>query len=459
MTLRFYNTSSRKKEIFKPIKAGEVRMYSCGPTVYSHVHIGNLRAFVVSDIIRRYLRWKGYRLKHVMNITDVDDKTIRDSMKERIPLKQLTERYTKAFFEDIGSLNIEPAEHCPKATEHINEMVALVQTLMKKGYAYRGKDAIYFSISKFKDYGRLAHLKKADLKAGARVKQDEYDKEHARDFALWKFWDEADGSVFWDAPIGRGRPGWHVECSAMGMKYLGPSLDIHTGGVDLIFPHHQNEIAQSEAATDKKFVRYWLHNEHLLVNGQKMSKSAGNFYTLRDLLSKGHEPMAIRYLLLATQYRQKLNLTEEGLEAARQAIGRLQDFTSRAKKGEDSKGIESLVGKARKEFENVMDNDLNTPLALSVVFDFMRYANPEGPGKEAHRLMLDFDKVLGLRLGECGEWRRAEDAEPEIRELILEREHCRERKDWKEADNIRNRLKAMGIIVEDSRDGPQWKKL
>ncbi len=244
----------------------------------------------------------------------------------------------------------------------------------------------------------------------------------------------------------------------MSMKYLGPSLDIHTGGVDLVFPHHQNEIAQSEAATGKRFVRYWLHNEHLLVDGQKMSKSAGNFFTLRDLLSKGHGPMAIRYLLLATQYRQKLNLTDDGLKAAQQAVCRLQEFVSRAKTGEDGKGIGSLIDKARKEFENAMDDDLNMPLALSVVFDFMRYANSEGAGKEAHKLMLDFDRVLGLRLGECGEWRRAEDAEPEIRELILDREYCRERKDWKEADNIRDRLNAMGITVEDSRDGPLWKK-
>ncbi len=432
---------------------------SSGLSVYNYAHIGNMRAYVAADVVRRYLKWKGYRLKHVMNITDVDDKTIRDSMKEGVPLKEFTERYEKAFFEDIGKLNIEKAEFYPRATEHINDMVNLIQALIKKGFAYKGSDAIYYSVSKFKGYGKLAQLDMGGLKAGARVSQDEYDKEHAHDFALWKFWDEADGDVCWDTPIGRGRPGWHVECSAMSMKYLGPSPDMHTGGVDLIFPHHQNEIAQSEAATGKKFVKYWLHNEHLLVDGQKMSKSAGNFFTLRDLLKKGHSPGAIRYLLLATHYRQKLNLTEEGIKAAQQAVSRLQEFTSRAMSGRDGKGMGVVAKKAKTAFESAMDDDLNTPLALSVVFDFMRCANSEGAGRKAYGLMLDFDKVLGLRLGEGGEWKGAEDAAPEIRELILERERCRKRKEWKAADIIRDRLKAMGIAVEDSKDGPIWKKL
>lgn len=458
MALKFYNTLSRKKEVFKPIAAGTVKIYSCGPTVYARIHIGNLRAFVVSDLIRRYLKWKGYRLKHVMNITDVDDKTIRDSRKEGMALKEFTERYAKAFFEDIESLNIERVEHYPRATESISDIVKLVQALLDKGYAYKGNDAVYFQISKFKDYGKMAHLDMKGLKAGARVKQDEYDKEHVQDFALWKFWDKNDGDVFWETRIGKGRPGWHVECSAMSMKYLGPSLDIHTGGVDLIFPHHQNEIAQSEAATGRQFVKYWMHNEHLFVDGKKMSKSLGNFFTLKDLTDKGNSPVAIRYLLLATHYRQRLNLTEAGLKAARQAVERMQEFTSRAKAGRDGRGMDALARKARQSFEKAMDDDLNMPLALSHVFDFMREANSIGAGRKAHELMLDFDRVLGLMLGEAEEWRPAHQAQDEIMKLILEREEQRKRKNWKEADRIRTRLRRMGITMEDTKEGPKWRK-
>jgi len=459
MAIKFHNTASRKKEAFKPIQESEVRIYTCGPTVYSFAHIGNMRSYVFADILHRFLKWKGFRLNHVMNITDVDDKTIRDSRREGASLKEFTERYTKAFFEDLGTLNIERVEHYPRATEHIAEIVRLVEALLSKGYAYKGDDAIYFSIAKFKDYGRMAHLDMKGLKAGARVSHDEYDKEHVSDFALWKFWDEQDGDVFWDTPVGKGRPGWHIECSAMSMKYLGHSLDIHTGGVDLIFPHHQNEIAQSETATGKKFVRYWMHNEHLLVNGKKMAKSAGNFYTLRDLIKKGNKPDAIRYLLLASHYRQKLNLTDEGLKAAAQAVERLADFTSRARKGKDGKGMDALVKKAGSAFEAALDDDLNMPLALSAVFDFMREANAVGAGRKACGLMLEFDKILGLKLGEAGEWKAADEAEPDVRKLILERESLRQKKDWKEADRIREKLKSMGVVVEDSKDGPVWKRL
>jgi cysteinyl-tRNA synthetase len=349
MSLKLYNTLTRKKEAFKPIKKGKVGMYVCGPTIYSFAHIGNFRAYMSADILRRWLKFKGFGIKQIMNLTDVDDKTIRDSKRKGISLSKFTAKYSKIFFEDLDTLNIERAERYPKATDHIKEMAALVNALMKKGLAYRGKDAIYYSIEKFKDYGKLAHLEKAQLKPGARVKQDEYDKEHAHDFALWKLWDKDDGNVFWNVEIGgkpsKGRPGWHIECSAMSMKYLGPTFDIHTGGVDLIFPHHQNEIAQSEGATGKPFVRYWLHNEHLLVNGEKMSKSAGNFYTLRDLIKKGHDAMAIRYQLLATHYRQKLNLTDDALKAAKQAVDRLTDFVANARDGKDGKGMDALVKK------------------------------------------------------------------------------------------------------------------
>ena len=391
MALKFYNTESRKKEAFKPIKAGQVSIYSCGPTVYNYAHIGNWRAYVFADLLHRYLKWKGFKLKHVMNITDVEDKIIRDSIKEGKGIKEFTEKYTKIFFEDMRTLNVEKLEFYPKATDNIDGIVKIVQALIEKGYAYKSNDGIYFSISKFKDYGKMAHLDMEGLKAGARVRQDEYDKEHAQDFALWKFWDRADGDVFWDTPLGKGRPGWHIECSAMSMRYLGPSLDIHTGGVDLIFPHHQNEIAQSEAATGKKFVKYWMHNEHLMVDGQKMSKSLGNFYTLRDLVKKGHDPMAIRYLLLASHYRQKLNLTDESLKSAAQSLERIREFASRSASGNDGSGIGTIVKKAKSGFESAMDDDLNTPLALSVVFDFIREANSDGAGRKAYETLLCFE--------------------------------------------------------------------
>jgi len=461
MALKFYNTLTRKKEAFKPAKAGKVSMYSCGPTVYSYAHIGNFRAYVAADILRRYLKYKGYKLKHVMNITDVDDKSIRDSRKQGIPLSEYTKKYEKEFLEDIDTLNIEHVEHYPRATKHIKEMVALVNALLKRGLAYKGKDAIYYSIEKFPGYGKLAHLEKAQLKPGARVKQDEYDKEHAHDFALWKLWDKDDGNVFWTEQFGKerikGRPGWHIECSAMSMKYLGPTFDIHTGGVDLIFPHHQNEIAQSEGATGKPFVRYWLHNEHLLVNGEKMSKSAGNFYTLRNLLDKGHDSMAIRYLLLASHYRQKLNLTDDALKAAKQAVDRLMDFVANSREGKDSKDIGKLAKKSNQAFGKAMDDDLNMPEALSAVFEFVRQANKAGAGRKAMKAILDFDRVLGLKLGDAGEWKAPKQAKPEIKKLILEREQFRKDKDWKHADDIRNKLAKKGIVVEDTGKGPRWK--
>ena len=461
--MKFYNTLSRRKEQFRPLKKGLVSIYVCGPTIYSFAHIGNFRAYIAADILRRWLKYRGFKLKQIMNLTDVDDKTIRDSRKEGMTLSRFTEKYSKIFFEDLDTMNIERADKYPRATDHIKEMVSLVEALLKKGLAYRGKDAIYFSIEKFPSYGKLAHLEKASLKPGARVKQDEYDKEHAHDFALWKFWDKDDGDVFWNVELGgeksKGRPGWHIECSAMSMKYFGPTFDIHTGGVDLIFPHHQNEIAQSEGATGKPFVKYWLHNEHLLVDGQKMSKSAGNFYTLRDLIKKGHDKMAIRYLLLASHYRQKLNLTEEALKAAGQSVDRLREFVANAQAGKDGKEMAKLAKKAKHGFEKAMDDDLNAPEALSAVFEFVRQANKAGAGRKALRFMLDIDKVLGLRLGEADKWLPAGKAAPAVRKLILERERCRKEKDWKRADSIREQLRKKGIIVEDTEKGPRWKKI
>jgi cysteinyl-tRNA synthetase len=467
MTIKLYNTLTKSKEVFKPIKNKEVRIYSCGPTPYNYAHIGNFRSYVFADVLRRYLEYKGYKVFHVMNITDVDDKTIKNSQKEGIPLKEYTDKYIKAFFEDLKTLNIKPATLYPRATDHIKEMVELVKVLEKKSYAYKGNDGIYFDIRKFKGYGKLSGTSLEGLKAGARVKQDEYDKEKASDFALWKFWSKDDGDAFWNTDLGKGRPGWHIECSAMSMKYLGSTFDIHTGGVDLIFPHHENEIAQSEGATGKQFVRYWIHNEHLLVNGQKMAKSLGNFFTLRDLLRKGHNSKAIRYLLLSAHYRTKLNFTTDAIKSAEETVKGMENFVAEmqaAMGGRDNPEIKKLAEKAKKDFEKALDNDLNTPLALKAIFDMMKELNKlavlsEKDAKLVLEAIFDMDKVLGLELSEAGKvWHSIGEAEKEVKELILKREDFRNEKKWKEADAIRDSLKKKGIIVEDTAQGPRWKK-
>ena len=387
--LKLYNTLTRKKETFKPIKKDSVGIYTCGPTVYDYAHIGNFRAYICGDILKRYLKYEGFKVKHIMNITDVDDKTIKGSVKQKISLKEYTEKYTKDFFEDLETLNIDKADIFPKATEHIKEMVNIIKRLLDKKIAYKTKDGIYFDISKFKDYGKLSHTKLKDLEVGKRIKADQYEKEQARDFALWKFWDKEDGDVFWEAEIGKGRPGWHIECSAMSTKYLGQPFDIHGGGIDLVFPHHENEIAQSECSAGKEMVKYWFHNEHLLVDGKKMSKSLGNFFTLRDLLKKGNNPKAIRYLLLSTHYRQQLNFTEEGVKAADNAVQRLNTFIKKIqifkkvyKRKKQDPEIKKLIEKTKKEFIKKMDDDLNISEALAVIFEFIRKINtkmaPEG---------------------------------------------------------------------------------
>ncbi|HDN05681.1 MAG TPA: cysteine--tRNA ligase, partial [Candidatus Bathyarchaeota archaeon] len=445
---------------------GKVKMYTCGPTVYDFAHIGNFRAFVFEDLLRRWLEYCGYKVIHVMNITDVDDKTITAARKKGISLREYTEHYTRAFFEDITALNIEKAHYYPRATEHIPEMVALIKKLLEKGYAYRGEDgSIYYAISKFKDYGKLSKIRVKELKPGARVKVDEYGKEEAHDFALWKAWDEEDGDVFWETELGKGRPGWHIECSAMSMKYLGETFDIHCGGVDNIFPHHENEIAQSEAATGKQFVRYWLHNEYLLVEGRKMSKRFGNYYTLRDLLAKGYDPKAIRYLLMSTHYRQQLNFTFEGLEAAKNAVDRLTNFMYRLLDA-DGEGcgekIGSLMESVQKRFEEAMCDDLNIAVALAAIFNFVREVNKlmddkklsRGEAEQVYELMMRFDKVLGV----IGEVKKEEEKLPkEAEELIRKREEARKVRDWETADRIRERLKAMGVIVEDTPQGVKWR--
>jgi len=440
-------------------------MYTCGPTVYDFAHIGNFRAFLFEDLLKRWLEYRGFEVIHVMNITDVDDRTIRGSQKQRVPLKLYTNYYTKVFFEDIDALSIERADYYPKATDHIPEMIALIKKLMQKGYAYRGEDgSIYYDISKFKDYGRLSKFKVKELKAGARIKVDEYAKEEAQDFALWKAWTEEDGEVFWDTELGKGRPGWHIECSAMSIKYLGETFDIHCGGVDNMFPHHENEIAQSEAATGKKFVNYWLHNGHLLVEGKRMGKRFGNYYTLRDLLKMGHEPRAIRYLLLSTHYRQQLNFTFEGLEASKGAVERLINLMHRLMDA-DGEGcgekITSLMNQVQKSFGEAMDDDLNISVALAALFDFVRELNSvldakmlsKEEAKEVYKLMSGFDKVLGV----IGEIKKEEKLPREAQDLILKREEARKARDWKTADQIRAQLKAMGIIIEDTPQGVKWK--
>jgi len=454
--LKLYNTLTRKKEVFKPLnkQSKEVRMYVCGPTIYDYVHIGNLRAYVFSDILKRYLKFCGYKVKEVMNLTDVDDKTIRESQKAGIKLREFTEKYEKAFLEDIKKMNIEKPEMMPRATEHINEMTALVKKLLKKGFAYKAKDGIYFSISKFKDYGKLSGMKIKKLKFGesGRIKKDEYDKENVNDFVLWKFYDKEDGDVAWNVEIGKGRPGWHIECSAMSMKYLGKSFDIHTGGVDLIFPHHENEIAQSEAATGKKFVNFWLHNEWILVDGKKMSKSLGNFYKLKDIIEKGYSPSDLRYFYLLKHYRQPLNFTWKNLENAKNSLKRLRSIITGLKENKEKKNKKNIE-MARSQFLEIMNDDLNVPRALSFLWEILR--DDKLRGSEKYFLALEFDKVFGLKLGEEEKIFIPE----QIKKLVEEREKLRKQGNWKKADEIREKIKKAGFQINDTKEGPIIKKL
>jgi cysteinyl-tRNA synthetase len=400
-----------------------------------------------------------------MNITDVDDKTIRDSQKEGVKLKDFTRKYETAFYEDLKSLNILAADEYPKATDNIDEMINLIDCLLKKGLAYKGADgSTYFSISKFKDYGKLAHIRASKLKAGAsgRVKSDEYTKDTVQDFALWKAWSESDGPVFWETKIGKGRPGWHIECSAMSMKYLGRSFDIHCGGIDLVFPHHQNEIAQSEGCTGKSFVKYWLHNDWLLVGGQKMSKSLGNFLTLRDVLQKGYSIIAVRYLLLSTHYRQQLNFTFDGVNAGKAAIDRLNELI---RKLWSANGSESSISKelitAEKAFEAAMDDDLNISAALAAVFDFVKIINSridagtigKKSAGEILELLKKFDSVLGIM-----NFEKEEKLPAELQDLLNKRELFRKEKKWADSDKMRNLLKEKGILIDDTPFGVKWKR-
>jgi cysteinyl-tRNA synthetase len=458
--MRVFNTLRRAMEEFAPLEHGVARMYTCGPTVYNYPHIGNYRAYVFEDLLRRHLKFSGFRVVQVMNLTDVDDKTIRGARESARPLREYTRTYSDAFFEDLKVLNIERAEHYPPATEHVPEMIALIERLLAKGVAYRSEDgSVYFSIAKFPAYGRLAHLDLAGLQAGARVSHDEYEKESLGDFALWKAWTEDDGDVAWDSPWGRGRPGWHIECSALGMKYLGESFDLHTGGVDNMFPHHENEIAQSEAATGKPFVKYWMHCAHLVVDGRKMSKSLGNFHTLRDVLSRGYHGREIRYVLLAAHYRQSLNFTFEALDAARAALGRLDDFAARLSDGAGSApaggSAPAWAREGHARFRGAMDDDLNTPEALAALFDMVREghraldASGADPRDLAAALALyhDTDRVLGVLV------KPADAPDGEAEEWLRRRKAARAARDWKESDRIRERLALLGWEVRDTADG------
>lgn len=457
-----YNTLSGRIEEFKPLEEGVVKLYTCGPTVYDYAHIGNFRSYVAEDLLKRFLKFLGYRVIHVMNITDVDDKTIAGARAEGISLKGFTAKYEKAFFEDIETLRLDKADYYPKATEHVEDMIKIIQGLLEKGYAYEKEGSIYFRISSFPEYGKLSKIKKEELKAGIRIDADEYEKEDVRDFALWKA--KKPGEPSWPAPFGEGRPGWHIECSAMSMKYLGPTIDIHAGGVDNIFPHHENEIAQSEAYTGKQFVRYWFHVQHLIVNGEKMSKSKGNFYTLRDLLSMGFSPRAIRYLLLTTHYRKVLNFTFDALYQATASLKRITDFLFELETRNFSDGqteeARNMIEKTKKDFTAALLDDLNISGAIAAIFEMIHWGNKAMEGeklkkKDAEQIKLLFynlDRVLAILPEKI-----IEELPDEIMELIKKREEARKNRDFATADAIRDELFKRGIILEDTKEGTRWK--
>ncbi len=467
--LKFFNTASRNKEVFEPHHDRQVAMYTCGPTVYDFAHIGNFRTYIFEDLLRRTLKFFGYNVKQVMNLTDVDDKTIRGALKNKVSLEEFTKTYKIAFFEDIKTLNIEPVEFYPAATDFIPDMIEMIQILLKNGIAYKGGDgSIYYSIHKFPKYGCLSHLNLDELEAGAseRVATDEYEKESVSDFVLWKLHDpERDGNIFWQSPFGPGRPGWHLECSAMAMKILGEEIDIHCGGVDNIFPHHENEIAQSEGCTGKQFVKFWLHSEHLLVNNKKMSKSLGNFYTLRDLLNKGYSPAQIRYMLLQTHYKTQLNFTFEGLDAAKNALERVNDFILRLSEVKNAKSqgvLLSILEKAHVDFANALADDLNISAALAVVFELIREVYSlmdlekisQDEAQNTIELLKNFNSVLGVLSFE----KAIDQISSDLLEALEKRNQARANKEWAKADELRDLILSRGYVIEDTSGGARLKK-
>src|SRR5436305_1906973 len=477
MALRFYNTLTQELEVFHPLHDNTVRMYTCGPTVYNFVHIGNFRTFTFQDILRRWLQYRGYKLDHVMNVTDVDDKIIVNAAREKKSVEEYTAGFTKAFFDNAAALRLQQPEHVAPATKHIGVMVEAIEALAEKGYTYQSEGSTYFRIASFPAYGKLSHNDFSGIRTGARVDVDEYDKADARDFVLWKA--RRDNEPFWDTPFGEGRPGWHIECSAMAMSYLGETLDIHAGGVDLIFPHHENEIAQSESLTSKAFARFWLHAEFLLVEGQKMSKSLGNFYTLRDLVAKGYAPEAIRYLLASVPYRKKLNFTFEGLKAAGKSIERIRDFELRLASTRLGPGRNEELSERSREairhFEESMDDDLNTAEALAAVFEYVRTVNTtidenhflEENRWEAAKVLEVFDRVFDVLKrsdtlpafnGNAAMDGQLTITDRQIEALIEERTHAKKSRNFQRSDEIRNELAEQGIILEDTKDGVRWKR-
>lgn len=460
--IHFTNTLSKKVEPFEPLEPGRVKMYTCGPTVYDVAHIGNFRTFTWEDLLKRFLIWRGFDVLHVKNLTDIDDRTIERSNRDGVPLRELTNHFAELFFEDMATMGCLPADVYPRATEHIPEMLDLVAAIEKNGHTYVSQGSVYFRIGSLPGYGCLCTVDLAGNLDGARVDSDHYDKESARDFVLWKAAKEGEPS--WESPWGPGRPGWHLECSAMSRKYLGDVFDIHTGGVDLTFPHHENEVAQSRGATGKSPVHFWLHVEHLMVDGEKMSKSLGNFYTLRDLLEKGADPAALRYLLLSVHYRRQLNFTFETLEAAKSALERIRDFAVRVEEApistEVAEELEASLVMHRAAFGEALDDDLNTAVALSALFDAIRLSNTamdQGgwsarARSEIKGLLEDFERVFGIPTA-------AEVIlDSEVEALIKGREEARKAKNFKEADRIREELRSRGILLEDTPQGVRWKR-
>jgi cysteinyl-tRNA synthetase len=476
LDIRFHDTLTDRLEPLQPLHKGEVRIYTCGPTVYDFAHIGNFRTFVFQDVLRRFLRSAGYRVLQVMNLTDVDDRIIANATAAKLTLREYTEKYVEAFLEDMRSLNLEMPEELVRATDHIEDMVALIERLTKKGFTYPSDGSIYYRIAKFPDYGKLSKIDVSGMKAGARADTDRYEKDDVRDFALWKA--PKPGEFFWETAVGPGRPGWHIECAAMSMKYLGETLDIHTGGIDLAFPHHENEIAESEAATGKQFAKLWLHAEHLIIEGEKMSKSLGNFYTLRDLFAKGYKPSSIRFLLLSVPYNRQLNFTMDGLKQAESSVERMRNFVTRLKSEKFGDGsnpeMTKRAAEAEKDFAAALADDLNTAVALAAIFDLIRDVNTamdrgEFLQQDAPRLvasMEKFDEILAVlndddaeRLAKLGFGPSKPRMAPEqIEALIEERQAAKKRRDFKRSDEIRKQLADSGIIVEDVKDGTvRWK--
>lgn len=469
MPLKFFNTATREKELFVPLEGRNVKMYTCGPTVYNFAHIGNFRCYVFEDLLRRTLKFFGYHVTQVMNLTDVDDKTIKGAIANKISLNAFTKPFKEAFFEDLKTLSIEPADHYPAATDYIPEMIAMIQTLLDKGIAYVGGDgSVYYAIERFPSYGCLSHLNLDELKAGAseRVASDEYEKDHIADFVLWKKYDPTrDGEIFWESPFGQGRPGWHLECSAMAMKILGESIDLHMGGVDNMFPHHENEIAQSEACSGKHFVKYWMHAEHLVVDHKKMSKSLGNVYTLRDLANKGFSGAQVRYMLLQTHYKTQLNFTFPGLEGTKSALQRLNDFILRLYEVEQAipgNKVQPLMKRAMLQFASSLADDLNISPALGAIFDFVREVNvlcDNGSlGREEAQQVLELMKKWNTVLGVLSFQKGGEEAPVELQEALEKRIKARQEKNWKAADELRDYILQNGYVIEDTPQGARLKK-